>query len=41
MWHDEVLFSMEELRNVVDLLETMVDCSCWPMPTYVDLLFGI
>ena len=41
MWHDEVLFSMEELRVVVDLLETMVDSSCWPMPTYVDLLFGI
>ena len=41
MWRDDVLFGMEELRSVVDTIEAMVDSSIWPMPTYVDLLFGI
>ena len=41
LWHDDVLSGMEELRCVIDMLETMVDSSIWPMPTYVDLLFGI
>lgn len=38
---DEVVVSMNELRNVVDEIETRVDSKIWPMPTYVDLLFGI
>ena len=41
MWRDNVLSSMEELRCVVDKIEAMVDSNIWPMPTYVDLLFGI
>ena len=40
-WKDFVLTAMNELREVVDLLETKVDEKEWPMPTYIDLLFGI
>ena len=40
-WKDEVLACMNELREVVDILETKVDENDWPMPTYIDLLFGI
>ena len=40
-YRDNVLTSMTKLREVVDKLETMVDSSCWPIPTYIDLLFGI
>ena len=32
---------MNKLREVVDTLETKVDEKSWPMPTYIDLLFGI
>jgi glutamine synthetase len=38
---DKVLVSMKELRKIVDIIETKVDKSHWPIPTYVDLLFGI
>lgn len=41
IWKDDVLVSMEKLRKTVDELETIVDKKYWPMPTYVDLLFGI
>ena len=41
MARDEVVVSMNELRKVVDELETRVDSKIWPMPTYVDLLFGL
>ena len=41
VWRDEVLVAMKDLRKVVDILETKVDVKYWPMPTYVDLLFGI
>lgn len=41
MWKDSVLNTMNELRNIVDMLETKVDEKYWPMPTYIDLLFGI
>jgi glutamine synthetase len=41
IWKDDVLVSMEKLRKIVDELETIVDKKYWPMPTYVDLLFGI
>ncbi len=41
LWRDEVFSSMNDLRKVVDTIETKVDAAYWPMPTYVDLLFGI
>ena len=41
IWKDEVLTIMKELRVVVDTVETKTDAAYWPMPTYVDLLFGI
>jgi glutamine synthetase len=40
-WKENVLVSMNKLREVVDTLETKVDEKSWPMPTYIDLLFGI
>ena len=30
---------MNELREIVDNIETKVDSEYWPMPTYMDLLF--
>lgn len=41
MWRDDVLETMQSLRETVDTLENIIDSSCWPIPTYVDLLFGI
>lgn len=41
MWRDNVFAKMNVLRETVDTIETMVDASVWPMPTYMDLLFGI
>ncbi len=41
IWRDEVLSAMADLRVTADTLETKVDAQAWPMPTYVDLLFGI
>ncbi len=41
IWKDEVLTTMASLRKVVDTVETKTDAAYWPMPTYVDLLFGI
>lgn len=38
---DKVLKTMEELRVIVDKVESSVDIEYWPMPTYVDLLFSI
>lgn len=40
-WHDKVLPLMEELRASADSLERITDRSCWPFPTYGDLLFKI
>ena len=40
-FRDNVLTSMNELRKIVDSLETKVDSKIWPIPTYIDLLFGI
>ena len=39
IWQNEVLKAMKELRTVVDIVETKVASSYWPMPTYMDLLF--
>ena len=41
LWKDNVLLAMNELRKVVDKLETLVDSTYWPMPTYTNLLFDI
>ncbi len=41
LWRDEVFAAMNVLREVADTIETKVDAKYWPMPTYVDLLFGI
>ena len=41
LWKDNVLLAMNELRKVVDKLETLVDSIYWPMPTYTNLLFDI
>lgn len=41
MWKDEVFAQMGVLRETADTIETMVGAQDWPMPTYVDLLFGI
>lgn len=40
-WRDNVLVTMNQLRETVDMLETKVSKEDWPIPTYVDLLFGI
>ena len=40
-WRDDVFNQMQVLRETVDTIETLVDSSYWPIPTYVDLLFGI
>ena len=41
MWRDDVFGMMQSLRETVDTIEEIVDDSYWPIPTYVDLLFGI
>ncbi|MBQ8206808.1 MAG: glutamine synthetase III [Bacilli bacterium] len=41
IWKDEVLKTMNKLREITDLLETKIDISYWPIPTYTDLLFGL
>ena len=38
---DNVLKLMNDLRKIVDEVETKVDFRDWPVPTYVDLLFSI
>ena len=41
IWRDDVLLAMSELRIIADTLETKVDETYWPMPSYIDLLYGI
>ena len=41
VYKDEVLVAMLNLRKIVDTLEIKVDSKYWPIPTYIDLLFGI
>ena len=38
---DKVIKSMNNLRKIVDKVESITDLSYWPIPTYIDLLFGI
>ena len=40
-YRDEVKVAMEGLRKPIDELETIVDKSIWPVPTYADLLFEV
>jgi glutamine synthetase len=40
-FRDEVIRVMNKLRKIVDETESIVDSSYWPIPTYMDLLFGI
>ena len=39
--HDRILPAMAALRNSADRLEQITDRSCWPFPTYDELLFSI
>ncbi len=41
IWRDDVLSTMTILRQIADQIENCVDEKYWPMPTYMDLLFGI
>lgn len=41
LWRDGVFAAMNTLRETADTIETKVDEKYWPMPNYVDLLFGI
>ena len=38
---DELLGKMAALRALCDEAETLTAASCWPFPTYGDLLFGV
>ena len=40
-WRDDVFAMMQALRETVDQLEESIDAEYWPLPTYLDLLFGI
>lgn len=40
-YRDEVFATMQELRAVVDELETITPDKMWPFPTYADLLFKV
>ncbi len=41
LYRDEVFAAMETLRADGDLLESMVDETLWPFPTYGELLFSL
>ena len=38
-YHDVVLPAMDAVRVEADKLESLTDKSCWPYPTYSDLLY--
>ncbi len=40
-YHDEVIAKMNEIRDDVDELETMVAADYWPVPTYGEILFSV
>ena len=40
-YRDKVIPVMKSLREDIDSLEAMVDSRHWPIPTYVDMLFGL
>ena len=38
-YHEVIVVRMDKLRQQADILEQLTDRSCWPYPTYSDLLF--
>ena len=40
-YRDQVIPKMEKARKIADTLETRVDASFWPFPTYAELLFKV
>ena len=38
---EEILTTMEEMRDVIDSLERIVDAAYWRFPTYNDLLYSV
>jgi glutamine synthetase len=38
-YRDVVIPAMNAVRKVSDELETIVDATCWPLPTYAEMLF--
>ena len=40
-YHDTVFGLMNEIRTIVDKLETLTATEYWPYPTYYDLLFSV
>jgi len=40
-YHDQIIPLMEELRKHADEMEKICDREYWPMPTYLELLFGV
>ena len=40
-YHNTVFRQMNELRTVIDKLETLTASEYWPYPTYYDLLFSV
>jgi glutamine synthetase len=40
-WRKNVCSQLEKLRQTTDTIEEIVDAKYWPIPTYIDLLFGI
>lgn len=41
IYRDQVRQAIEDLRYSIDLLEESIDEAYWPIPTYIDLMFGI
>ena len=40
-YHDVVCPQMQQVRAIVDHMETLIARDFWPMPTYYDLLFSV
>ncbi len=40
-FRDKVLATMADLREDIDMLETLIPRKLWPVPTYADLLFKL
>ena len=40
-YHDEVFLKMEDMRTVIDKLETLTAVEYWPYPSYYDMLFSV
>ena len=41
LWRDQVKHAMIDLRYSVDLLEENMGEDYWPIPTYIDLMYGV